>query len=162
MTIAEKKVVSIHYTLKNDDGEIVDSSEGHPPLEYLHGAANIVIGLEKALLGKSVGDKLQVVVEPEEGYGEFRPELVQQIPASSFGGVDELAVGMAFHAESSDGTPQIVEIIEIDGDDVTINGNPPLAGQRLHFEVEVTDIRDATEEEIDHGHAHGVGGEQHD
>lgn len=160
MQITNKKIVSIHYTLKNDDGEVVDSSNQQPPLEYLQGVGNIVPGLERALEGKAVGDKLSVVVEPEDGYGEFRAELVQVLPASMFAGVEQLEVGMAFHAEMSDGKPHVVEITEIEGDEVTINGNPPLAGQRLHFEVEVMEIRDATEEELDHGHPTGVDGEE--
>lgn len=155
--IAANKVASIHYTLKTDDGEILDSSEGQEPLAYLHGAQNLVPGLEKQLEGKAVGDKFNTVVEPEEGYGETDPSLIQELPRTMFGGVDQIEVGMEFHAETQNGR-QVVEVIEVEEDTITINGNHPLAGVRLNFDIEVTDIRDATEEELSHGHVHAPGG----
>lgn len=157
MTIADKSVVSIHYTLTNDEGEVLDSSEGHAPLEYIQGLGNIIPGLEQALAGKAVGDKLQVVVEAADGYGEFDPELVQELPRSMFEGVDEIEVGMAFHAQTGQGM-QVVEVMAVEADTVTINGNHSLAGQRLHFDVEVTGVRAATDNELAHGHVHGEGG----
>jgi FKBP-type peptidyl-prolyl cis-trans isomerase SlyD len=159
-TITDKKAVSIHYTLTNDAGEVLDSSAGQEPLTYLHGANNLVPGLEKQLEGKTTGDKLNAAVTPEEGYGDNDPQLIQEVPREMFSGIDNIEVGMEFHAETEDG-PQAVEVIAIEGDTVTIDGNHPLAGITLNFEVEVTDIRDATEEELTHGHVHGVGGCEH-
>jgi len=158
--ITANKVASIHYTLKNDEGQILDSSEGQEPLAYLHGAQNLVPGLEKQLEGKTVGDKFSAVVEPEEAYGETDPSLIQELPRTMFGGVDTIEVGMEFHAETQNGR-QVVEVIEVEEDTVTINGNHPLAGARLNFDIEVTDIRDATEEELSHGHVHAPGGCDH-
>ncbi|WXL24918.1 peptidylprolyl isomerase [Ectopseudomonas mendocina] len=161
MLIAANKAVSIDYTLTNDAGEVIDSSEGAAPLVYLHGASNIIRGLEKALEGKQAGDELTVAVEPEEAYGEFSPELVATLNRSMFEGVDELEVGMQFHASAPDGGMQIVTIRELDGDDVIVDGNHPLAGQRLHFKVKVVNVRDASDEEVAHGHIHGEGGHHH-
>ena len=161
MTIAANKAVSIDYTLTNDAGEVIDSSAGGAPLVYLQGAGNIIPGLEKALIGKAVGDELDVSVEPEDAYGEYSAELVSTLSASMFEGVDQLEVGMQFHASAPDGQMQIVTIRDLDGDDVTVDGNHPLAGQRLNFKVKVVAIRDASEEEVAHGHVHGEGGHQH-
>ena len=161
MTIAANKAVSIEYTLTNDDGDVIDSSAGGAPLVYLQGAGNIIPGLEKALDGKAVGDELEVTVEPEDAYGEYSAELVSTLSASMFEGVDQLEVGMQFHASAPDGQMQIVTIRDLDGDDVTVDGNHPLAGQRLTFKVKVVAVRDASEEEVAHGHVHGEGGHQH-
>ncbi|MCV2224750.1 FKBP-type peptidyl-prolyl cis-trans isomerase [Pseudomonas mercuritolerans] len=161
MLIAANKAVSIDYTLTNDSGEVIDSSAGGAPLVYLQGAGNIIPGLEKALEGKAVGDELKVAVEPEDAYGEYAAELVSTLSRSMFEGVDELEVGMQFHASAPDGQMQIVTIRDLDGDDVTVDGNHPLAGQRLNFEVKIVDIRDASQEEIAHGHVHGEGGHHH-
>ena len=161
MLIAANKAVSIDYTLTNDAGEVIDSSAGGAPLVYLQGAGNIIPGLEKALEGKAVGDELTVAVEPEDAYGEYAAELVSTLSRSMFEGVDELEVGMQFHASAPDGGMQIVTIRDIDGDDVTVDGNHPLAGQRLHFAVKVVNVRDASQEEVAHGHIHGEGGHHH-
>ncbi|MDX1368437.1 peptidylprolyl isomerase [Pseudomonas sp.] len=161
MLIAPNKAVSIDYTLTNDAGEVIDSSAGGAPLVYLQGAGNIIAGLEKALLGKQSGDELDVSVEPEEAYGEYSAELVATLNRSMFEGVDELEVGMQFHASGPDGSMQIVTIRDLDGDDVIVDGNHPLAGQRLNFKVKVVEVRDASEEEVAHGHVHGEGGHQH-
>ena len=161
MTIAANKAVSIEYTLTNDDGDVIDSSAGGAPLVYLQGAGNIIPGLEKALDGKAVGDELNVTVEPEDAYGEYSAELVSTLNRSMFEGVDVLEVGMQFHASAPDGQMQIVTIRDLDGDDVTVDGNHPLAGQRLNFKVKVVAVRDASEEEVAHGHVHGEGGHQH-
>jgi FKBP-type peptidyl-prolyl cis-trans isomerase SlyD len=161
MTITTSKVATIHYTLKNEQGETLDSSEGQEPLAYLQGHQNLVPGLEQALEGKSVGDKLSLVVAPEQGYGDKDPELIQELPRSMFGGIDNIEVGMEFHAETAQGM-QIVEVIDVEEDTITIDGNHPLAGVDLHFEVEVMEIRDATEEELQHGHVHGAEGCGHD
>ena len=161
MQIADKAVVAIDYTLRNDEGEVLDSSEGAQPLAYLHGVANIIPGLEQALLGKKAGDELEVSVEPEDAYGEFSLELVATLERSMFEGVEELLPGMQFHASAPDGGMQVVTVRDVDGDQVTVDGNHPLAGQRLHFKVKVVSVREATAEELDHGHAHGEGGHQH-
>ena len=161
MLIAANKAVSIDYTLTNDAGEVIDSSAGGAPLVYLHGAGNIIPGLEKALEGKQGGDQIQVTIEPQDAYGEYSAELVATLNRAMFEGVDELEVGMQFHASGPDGSMQIVTIRDIDGDDVTVDGNHPLAGQRLNFKVKVVGVRDASEEEIAHRHIHGEGGHHH-
>ena len=140
---------------------IAGTASGGAPLVYLHGAGNIIAGLEKALVGKQVGDELDVSVEPEEAYGEYSAELVATLSRAMFEGVDTLEVGMQFHASGPDGSMQIVTIRDIDGDDVTVDGNHPLAGQRLNFKVKVVNVRDASEEEVAHGHIHGEGGHHH-
>lgn len=157
MQIADDKAVAIDYTLRNDEGEVLDSSEGAEPLVYLHGCGNIIPGLEQALNGKQAGDSLEVSIEPEQGYGEYQAELVATLSRSMFEGVDELEPGMQFHASAPDGGMQIVTVREVDGDDVIVDGNHPLAGQRLHFQVKVVEVRDATAEELEHGHVHGEG-----
>jgi len=161
MLIAANKAVSIDYTLTNDAGETIDSSAGGAPLVYLQGAGNIIPGLEKALEGKQAGDELTVSIEPEDAYGEYLAELVSTLNRSLFEGVDELEVGMQFHASAPGGQMQIVTIRDVDGDDVTVDGNHPLAGQRLNFQVKVVNVRDASEEEIAHRHIHGEGGHHH-
>lgn len=160
MKILNECVASFHYTLKNDDGEIIDSSNGGEPLAYLHGAHNIVIGLEKELEGKSVGDKLSVSVAPAEGYGEREDNLIQPIPRSMFQGVENIEVGMQFHAQTEMGN-QVVSVTKVEEDTITVDGNHALAGETLHFDVEIMDIREATKEELDHGHVHGPGGHDH-
>ncbi|MGH1462162.1 MAG: FKBP-type peptidyl-prolyl cis-trans isomerase [Neptuniibacter sp.] len=160
MQIAEKHVVLIHYTLKDEEGNTLDSSSGQEPLPYLCGANNIVAGLESALMGKSVGDKLDVVVQPEEGYGNTREDLVQKVDRANFQGIDEIQVGMQFMAEAPWGQ-QPVTVVKVEDDGVTLDGNHPLAGQVLQFSVEVTEVRDATEDELTHGHVHTDGCDHH-
>ena len=160
MQIANHKVVSIHYTLTNDEGDVLDSSKGQEPLAYLHGFGNIISGLENALDGRALGDKFTVAIAPAEGYGERDNEMVQSVPKSSFQGVDEILPGMQFQAQSPDGM-QLVTVIDVDGDEVILDGNHPMAGMTLNFDVEVTEIRDATAEELEHGHVHGPGGHHH-
>ncbi len=161
MLIGAHTAVSIDYTLTNDAGEVIDSSAGGAPLVYLHGAGNIISGLEKALEGKQGGDQVIVAIEPEDAYGEYSPELVATLNRAMFEGVDELEVGMQFHASGPDGGMQIVTIRDVEGDDVIVDGNHPLAGQRLNFDVKIISVRQASEEEVAHGHVHGEGGHQH-
>lgn len=156
MQVADNMAVSIHYTLTNDAGETLDSSRHGEALVYLHGKGNIIPGLEKALVGKTVGDKLSVAIAPAEAYGDYIEEMVQVIPRKMFQGIDNVEVGMQFHADVSSG-PGIVTVIKVEGDDVTIDGNHPLAGEALNFDVEITEVRAATEDELAHGHAHGDG-----
>jgi len=133
---------------------------GHEPLSYLHGAGNIIPGLEDALVGKVVGDKLNVSVNAAEAYGLRDDSLVQELPSNMFSGIDNIEVGMEFHAETEQGL-QVVTVTKVEGDQVTIDGNHPLAGVDLTFDVEITEVRAATEEELNHGHAHGAGGHHH-
>ena len=152
--IKQNSVVSMHYNLKDAQGEQLDSSEGQEPLVYLQGAGNIIVGLEEQLLGKAVGDKVNAVVSAEKGYGEPLEALVQTVPKEAFGAeIDNVEVGMRFQAETEQG-PVPVVVTAVDEKTVTVDGNHPLAGQELHFDVTITDIRDATAEEIEHGHVH--------
>jgi len=159
MSIQQDKVAMIEYTLTNEHGEQIDASDGNP-LAYLHGHHNLIPGLEAELEGKTVGDKLKATIPAEKAYGERVDELVQTVPSSMFQGTEDLAVGMRFEAQSEQGMHS-VEVTHIDGDNVTVDGNHPLAGLELTFDVEVVGLREATAEEIEHGHAHGDGGVQH-
>lgn len=154
LLIGDNLVVSMHYRLTDADGELLDSSEGAEPLAYLHGAGNIIPGLENALAGKAEGDSLQVQVEPADAYGEVHPELVQVVDREAFQGVDRVDVGMAFEAQGPDGRSRRIVVTAVEGDQVTVDGNHPLAGRQLNFDVQVTGVREATAEEIEHGHVH--------
>ena len=156
MQVADNTAVSIHYTLTNDEGEVLDRSIDEEALVYLHGAGNFISGLEQSLVGKVAGDKFKVRIEPEHAYGELSDDMIQVIPREMFEGIDEIEVGMQFHAEVSHGTG-IVTVISLDEKDVTVDGNHPLAGVALTFDVEVLEVRAATEEETHHGHIHGAG-----
>lgn len=160
MNITNDCVASFHYTLTDSSGKTLDSSEGHEPLSYLHGAGNIIPGLESALLGKIAGDKLNVAVPAAQAYGLRDDGLIQELPSSMFSGIDKIEVGMEFHAETEHGM-QVVTVTKVEGDTVTIDGNHPLAGVDLNFAVEITEVRSATEDELHHGHAHGAGGHHH-
>ncbi|WP_343596535.1 peptidylprolyl isomerase [Acinetobacter sp.] len=157
--IANNHVVSFNYTLTNAEGETLDQSQGEP-LAYLHGAGNIIPGLEKALEGKTAGDKFKVTIPAAEGYGEYNPDLVQEVPAKMFQGVENIEAGMQFQAQTDDGV-QIVTVKAVEGDNVLVDANFPLAGQDLTFDVEIVEVRDASEEELEHGHVHGAGGHHH-
>ncbi len=156
MQIADNMAVSIHYTLTNDDGEVLDSSIGEEALVYLHGVGNIIPGLEKALHGKVAGDKFNVRIAPEDAYGELMENMIQVISRDMFEGIDNIEVGMQFNADVSSGSG-VVTVVNIEDDDITIDGNHPLAGLALTFDVEVIDVRAATQEEVAHGHIHGAG-----
>lgn len=160
MKIEKNKVVSMHYTLKNGDGEVIDSSAGKDPLAFIHGLGMIIPGLEKELDGKTTGDKLNVEVEPAEAYGDRDDNLIQKVPREQFEGAGDIQKGMQFQVETQMG-PLVVVVVDVDDKEVTIDGNHPLAGVKLFFEVEVTEVRDATPEELDHGHVHGPGGHDH-
>jgi FKBP-type peptidyl-prolyl cis-trans isomerase SlyD len=154
LMIGNKMVVSMHYTLTDSDGKVLDTSEGADPLTYLHGAGNIIPGLEKALVGKVADDAMKVEVAPADGYGELVPELMQVVDKEAFQGVEMLEAGMSFEAQGPNGEVQRVVIAKIEGDQVTVDGNHPLAGVTLNFDVKIVSVRDATEEEISHGHVH--------
>ncbi|HHM04996.1 MAG TPA: peptidylprolyl isomerase [Gammaproteobacteria bacterium] len=161
MKIAQHKVVTLDYTLTGDDGNIIDQSQDGN-FTYLHGAGNIIPGLERALADKAAGDTLQVSVAPEEAYGARNESLTQVVPRSAFATTDDVQVGGRFRAQAPDGQELIVTVVRIEGDQVTLDGNHPLAGEQLNFDVKVLDVRDATQEEIDHGHVHGAGGHPHE
>jgi FKBP-type peptidyl-prolyl cis-trans isomerase SlyD len=156
MQVADNMAVSIHYTLTNDDGEVLDSSIGDEALVFLQGSGNIISGLENAMVGKVVGDKFNVRIAPEDAYGELMEDMIQVISRDMFEGIDDIEVGMQFHADVSSGSG-IVTVVSIDDDKITIDGNHPLAGLPLTFDVEVIDVRPATKEETAHGHIHGAG-----
>lgn len=160
MQIAKDLVASIEYTLTDDAGNIIDSSVGGEPLAYLHGAGNIIPGLESALEGKKAGDTLKVSIAPEDGYGEKNEGLVQVVPKEMFQGVDAIEVGMQFHAQTEYGM-QVITVAAVEGNNITVDGNHPLAGQNLNFDVKVIEVRPASTEELEHGHVHGPGGHHH-
>lgn len=154
LLIGDNVVASIHYKLTNNDGEVLDSSEEASPLNYLHGAGNIIPGLETALAGKAAGSSLQVKIPPEEAYGEVMDQLIDTVPMEAFQGVESVEPGMAFEARQADGTARRIVVTEVAGDEVTVDANHPLAGVELNFDVEVVEVREASDEEIQHGHAH--------
>lgn len=156
MQVAQDAVVLIHYTLTDDKGEKLDSSDG-TPLAYLHGNGNLIPGLERELEGKSAGDKLSVKIAAADAYGEYDKALVQRIPRRTLKGVGNIRVRMQLHTQSAHGV-RAVTVTQIVGDMVTVDANHPLAGQNLNFDVEIAEVRAATEEELAHGHVHGPGG----
>jgi FKBP-type peptidyl-prolyl cis-trans isomerase SlyD len=158
--IAADRVVLIHYTLKDDNGAIIDSSAGGEPLAYIQGHGNLVAGLEKALEGKQDGSTVAVSVPPADGYGKYDAALIQRVPKRSMQGSGEIKKGMQFQARTNDGM-RLFTVTAVVGDMVTLDGNHPLADKTLHFDVEVVSVRDATSEELEHGHVHGVGGHHH-
>lgn len=154
MTITANSAVTFHYTLTDTNGVEIDSSAGQEPLSYLHGHGNIIPGLEKALEGKAAGDSLEVSIAPAEGYGEVVEEMIQEVPRSSFQGVEDIQPGMSFQAETNQG-PVSVVVTAVTEETVTVDGNHPLAGKTLNFEVTVESVREATKDELEHGHIHG-------
>ena len=153
MQVAKNMVVAIDYTLKDGAGQILDSSEGRAPLRYIHGPGSIISGLEAALEGANPGDRLDVSLAAADAYGERDESLVIEVGRGQFAEVPDLAVGMQLRARSAEGD-RIFTVTGIEGDQVTVDGNHPLAGQALHFDVEVRDVRAATPQELDHGHVH--------
>jgi FKBP-type peptidyl-prolyl cis-trans isomerase SlyD len=156
MNITKHKVASIHYTLKNSKGEILDSSIGKEPLTYLHGAGNLIAGMEDGLEGKVVGNKFELSISPEKGYGVKHEQLIQKVPRTSFPS-QGIEVGMQFQTDKG----AVVTVTHVGLDAVTVDGNHPLAGEQLNFSVEVMSVRSASEEEVAHGHVHGAGGHHH-
>lgn len=160
MKISENAVVSIDYELKDDGGEVIDSSKGETAMVYLHGVGNLLPGLEAELLGKSNGDSLKLRLAAKNGYGERSEEMVQVVKRDQFPTEMTLERGMQFQTEGPHG-PQVVTVVEASGDEVKLDGNHPLAGVNLNFEVTVIEVREATSEELEHGHVHGPGGHHH-
>jgi FKBP-type peptidyl-prolyl cis-trans isomerase SlyD len=160
MKVEKNKVVSIHYTLTSDKGEMLDTSEGKSPLPYIHGTGQIIPGLEKEIEGKEKDDKLKAVIAPEDAYGVYNHDQVFVVSKDGFQGDEEITVGLQVQVDTGQGK-SIGVVTKIEGENVTLDLNHPLAGQILHFEVDIVDVRDATSEELDHGHVHGEGGVQH-
>ncbi len=154
MTVQKDKVVEMHYTLKNDAGEVIDTSTGQDPMPFLHGHGNIIPGLESALEGMKVGETCEVSVEAKDAYGEYHPEGVQEIPMEAVQGIEGLQVGMQLQSQDEQGNPFAVHVKEIKEDTIVIDANHPLAGETLHFSVSIENVRDASEEELAHGHVH--------
>lgn len=162
MKVMKDTVVSMSYLLRNGQGEELDRSEEGSPLVYLHGSGQIVPGLEKQLEGLSQGDRREKIeVAPEEAYGEMREELMLSVSRQQFPAEAEIEPGMRFWANTPEGEQHPFTVIEVEGDEVKIDGNHPLAGQTLYFDVTIDEVRVATKEELDHGHAHGPGGHHH-
>ena len=159
MQIGKNKVVSIHYTLRDNTGNILDSSDGGAPLTYIQGIGNLIPGMEEGLEGRNPGEKLDIKVSPEKGYGVRNDQLIQKVPRASFGDQD-IKPGMQFQAQSNEGA-QVVTVTDVGLDSITVDGNHPLAGVELNFVVEVMDVRAASAEELEHGHVHGPGGHHH-
>ena len=160
MQLTKDKVGTVNYTLKDKDGEVIDETQDGS-FAYLHGARNIIPGLENELEGKETGYKNSIVIEPKDAYGERSLEKIQRVPLSMFPDDAEIAEGMQFEAQSDDGVPMIVTVTAIDAGEVVVDGNHPLAGIQLYFDIEVIDVRDASQEELEHGHVHGPGGHHH-
>ncbi|HSQ40895.1 MAG TPA: peptidylprolyl isomerase [Fibrobacteraceae bacterium] len=160
MLVCNNAVVNIHYTLTNLQGSVVDSSSGQEPLAYIQGLGQIVPGLEKAMDGRKAGDHFQISLNPEEGYGLRDEAMLDEVPREAFGEGTSLEPGMEFYADGPHG-PVVVIVKEIRDDKVLVDGNHPLAGEVLNFDIEVVDVREATQEEMSHGHVHGPGGQQH-
>lgn len=160
MHIEKNRVVTLHYILRDEQGAVIDSSSGRVPLSYLHGKGNIIPGLEQALAGKAAGDKLDVTVAPEQGYGRRDDRLLQIVPRNRFGEVSDLKPGMQVRTSGPQGA-RLVTVVGVDRDFVTVDGNHPLAGRTLNFSVEIAEVRKATHQEVSHGHVHGPGGHAH-
>jgi FKBP-type peptidyl-prolyl cis-trans isomerase SlyD len=160
MTIAKNKVVAIEYSLTDGDGKLIDSSKDHGPLYYIQGIGNLIPGLEAKLEGRTIGDNLKVVIAPKDAYGEKQDSLRQVVPRSQFENADQIEIGMQFEVETEQGE-LVVTVVETTTDSITVDGNHPLAGVELHFDVTVKEIRDASAEELAHGHVHGQGGHHH-
>lgn len=160
MQIENNKVVTLNYTLKDSEGNLLDQSEDGS-FVYLHGAMNIIPGLENALAGKASGDDLSVTIAPEDGYGVRDDGRVQKVSKTMFEGGGDIQVGAQFHAQGPEGETLVVTIAEVMEDEVVVDANHPLAGKELNFDVAVIEVRDASAEELEHGHVHGPGGHHH-
>ncbi len=160
MKISKNTVVSLNYTLKNSEGELIDSTEGKEPLVYLHGVGGMIPGLETGLEGQEAGANFKVIVSPNDGFGARNEDLIHIVPKSGFQGDEEMQIGMQVQLQTEQGMT-IATITEIEGEDVTLDMNHPLSGVELHFDVNILELRSATDEEIAHGHVHGPGGHHH-
>lgn len=161
MQVAKHSVVAFNYKLTDPQGQVVDTSAGREPLTYIHGAGQIIPGLELQMEGKEVGAAFTATVSPEQGYGVRDDRAVQQVPKTAFQGVGDIKPGLQFRAQGPQGQTQVVTVTKIEGDQVTVDGNHPLAGMTLKFDVSIVSVRAASAEEIEHGHVHGAGGHHH-
>ena len=160
MIVEKDKAVSFHYTLKDADGEQMETSRDKDPMSYLHGANNIIPGLEKAMEGRAVNYEFSVTVEPEEAYGVRNEKNVQRLPLKRLKGIGKVSVGQVLNLQTQNGQVQVT-VLKVGRFNIDVDGNHPLAGKQLTFDVEITDIRDASKEELEHRHVHGPGGHQH-
>lgn len=156
MQIADNHVVTLHYSVKTENGDLIDESESSKPLAFIQGSHYMIAGLEEALYGKQKGEKFEISVGPEKAYGERQDQLVQEVPSNMFEGMD-VEVGMSFRATTDQGEQSVI-IIDKDDEFVTVDGNHPLSGMTLLFDVSIEDVREATQDELNHGHVHGAGG----
>ena len=161
MQIAKHTVVSMEYVLKNQQGEVLDQTSEGEAFSFIHGTGSIISGLEDALEGKQAGDDLEVNIPPEQAYGERDDSQQQQVPRTQFENPDEIQVGMMFHTQTPEGNVSVVTVVHTDAEHITVDANHPLAGETLNFNVKVLEVREATPEELDHGHVHGPGGHEH-
>ena len=161
MQISKYRAVVLNYIARDETGEIIDSSDEDGPIRYIHGTEDLIPGLEKALEGREQGERLTVHVPMEEAYGPRDESLVESVPRKNFQGIDEIRPGMKFQTEMDDGSPMIVTVVKVDKKSVTVDGNHPLAGKNLSFELEVVLVREASSEEIEHGHVHEGGAHLH-
>lgn len=161
MQIADKTVVGFDYHLTNDDGEVLDTSKDRQPLYYLHGSGGIIPGLHAKMEGHSAGDEFEVRIDPADAYGERHDGLCQDVDRSQFDEIEDLTLGMQFRVATEDGQPITLTVVEIGAETVKVDGNHPLAGVALTFRIAVREVREATEEEVQHGHVHGPGGHEH-
>lgn len=160
-TVKRDRVISLDFVLMNEQGEVMDRSEDGGPLEYLHGANDVIPGLEKALEGRKLGEEIKVVIPPAEAYGEYEVSLVDEVSRDQFPGIDEIEPGMQFQTQMDDGAPMIIHVTAVDDEKVVVDGNHPLAGMTLVFEVKIAAIRQACDDEIEHGHVHASGTCEH-
>jgi FKBP-type peptidyl-prolyl cis-trans isomerase SlyD len=157
MKISDNKVVVLHYAVSDSEDTLIDSSYDHKPLAVIQGSHYLIPGLESELVDHEAGDKFEVAVTAENAYGEREDGFVQTVPKAMFGGIEDLDVGSQLRATTDEGE-QTVIVIDVQDDEITVDGNHPLAGMDLKFDVEILEVRDATEEELEHGHVHGEGG----
>ncbi|HEC27991.1 MAG TPA: peptidylprolyl isomerase [Gammaproteobacteria bacterium] len=161
MQISKHAVVTLEYTLTDNSGVVIDQSSGDDAFEFIYGIGGIIPGLETALAGKEADDEISVTIEPGEGYGEREEALVDEVPVDRFDEAEEVKEGMQFQTPAEDGSTRVVTVIKIEDGKVTVDGNHPLAGVILNFDVKVQAVREASEEELEHGHVHGPGGHDH-
>lgn len=161
MRIADDCVVILAYTLRNDAGEVLDSATADQPFAYVQGKHGVIPGLEQQLAGQEAGQQMEVTIAPADAYGEHNATRVQVVPRDRFPAEVEIEAGMQFHASDEHGGRMTVQVASVDEDGVTVDANHPLAGQTLHFTLEVLEVRAATAEELAHGHVHGAGGHHH-
>ena len=150
MDIADKRIATVHFTLRDDDGTTITSTRGHAPLVYMHGENRIAAGLEQALAGRAEGDAFEVTVAPETGFGQRHPELVQVLPRSMWRADKAPEVGDRLETQTAAG-PLEVRVVAVDADTITVDGNHPLAGRTFHAEVEVVSVRVPTPDELQFG-----------